>query len=61
LSYISGSSSINCTKTKLSDSSTFRAIKRNKQRVIEQLTLGNHAATQFWENWHPSLPVSWVS
>jgi hypothetical protein len=54
------SCSINWTKTKLAASSTLRNNESLKS-VIEQLTLGNHAATELWEEWLAPLPGSWVS
>jgi hypothetical protein len=33
----------------------------NRRSTLEQLTLGNYAATQLWENWLAQLRGSWVS
>jgi hypothetical protein len=66
LSFVPGSCSINCTKTKLTASSAFRSTLTNKwiseaRYTVEELTLGNHVATQVWEDGHAPLPGSWVA
>jgi hypothetical protein len=61
--HIPGSCSINCIKTKVSsfvNLSCHQQKQENHRSTLEQLTLGNYAATQLWEDWLRQLPGSWV-